>query len=79
MGITANANAHMYIGSREDDDWCDVSDEGIPKEDSKLAVDPQDVDGASSEKEVRKDTSSTSDPSNTSQPKAPRYATRDAH
>ncbi|CAN9407044.1 hypothetical protein J4E82_011535 [Alternaria postmessia] len=44
-------------GSREDDDWCDVSDEAIPKEDSKPAVDPQDIEGASDDKEVGKDTS----------------------
>ena len=61
MGIMANAKAHMYIGSREDDEWCNVSDEAIPKEDSKPAVDPQDVDGTSNDKEVEKDTSSTSD------------------
>jgi hypothetical protein len=61
MGIMANAKAHMYIGSREDDGWCNVSDEAIPKEDSKPAVDPQDVDGTSKDKEVEKDTSSTSD------------------
>ncbi|CAN9433883.1 unnamed protein product [Alternaria alternata] len=44
-------------GSREDEDWCDVSGEAIPKEDSKPAVDPQDVDGTSDGKEVEKDTS----------------------
>jgi hypothetical protein len=58
MGILANAKAHMCIGSR-DDEWCDVSGEAIPKEDSKPAVDPQDVDGTSDGKEVEKDTSST--------------------
>jgi hypothetical protein len=58
MGIMANAKAHMYIGSREGEDWCDVSGEAIPKEDSKPAVDPQDVDGTSDGKEVEKDTSS---------------------
>ena len=65
MGIMANAKAHMYIGSRGDDEWCDVSGEGIPKENSKPAVDPQDVDGMSNDKEVEKDTSSTSDSPNT--------------
>jgi hypothetical protein len=65
MGIMANAKAHMYIGSREDDEWCNVSDEATPKEDSKPAVDPQDVHGASNDKEVEKDTSSTSDSPNT--------------
>lgn len=65
MGIMANAKVDVYIGSREDDDWCDVSDEAILKEDSKPAVDPQDVDGASNDKEVEKDTSSTSDSPNT--------------
>jgi hypothetical protein len=65
MGIMANAKVDMYIGSREDDDWCDVSDEAILKEDSKPAVDPQDVEGASDDKEVGKDTSSTSDSPNT--------------
>ena len=59
MGIMANAKVDVYIGSREDDDWCDVSDEAIPKEDSKPAVDPQDVEGASGDKEVGKDTLST--------------------
>ena len=61
MGIMANAKAHTYIGSREDDEWCDVSDKAIPKEDSKPAVDSQHVDGASNDNEVGKDTSSTSD------------------
>jgi hypothetical protein len=55
----------MYIGNREDDEWCNVSDEATPKEDSKPAVDPQDVHGASNDKEVEKDTSSTSDSPNT--------------
>lgn len=65
MGIMANAKAHMYIGSREDDECCDASGKAVPKEDSKPAVDPQDVDGTSNDKEVEKDTSSTSDSSTT--------------
>jgi hypothetical protein len=65
MGIMANAKVDMYIGSREDDHWYDVSDEAIPKEDSKPTVDPQDVEGASNDKEVEKDTPSTSVSPNT--------------